>query len=93
MAIYHFHIDNGEFRPDPHGVDLPDLTAARREAVRAAGEIINESNKSFWEHMTPWIMHVTDREDRLLFSLQFGAKVPSGPARYVPLANEQGAPK
>ena len=88
MPIYHFHVDNGEFTPDSHGIELPNLTAARREAVRAAGEIINESNRSFWEHMTPWIMNVTDSEDRLLFTLQFGAKVPSGSARYIPSTKE-----
>jgi hypothetical protein len=83
MPIYHFHVDNGEFNPDRDGIDLPDLDAARMEAVRAAGEIINESNRSFWEHMTPWMMNVTDDENRLLFTLQFSAKVPSGEAYYV----------
>ncbi|TPI72568.1 hypothetical protein [Mesorhizobium sp. B2-8-9] len=60
MTIYYFHVDNGTFIPDEEGVDLPDLDAARREAVRAAGEMINESKEFFWEHMTPWIMNVTD---------------------------------
>ncbi|MEZ2330661.1 hypothetical protein AB6802_13145 [Mesorhizobium sp. RCC_202] len=92
MPNYYFHVDNGEFSPDTDGVDLPDLNAAYREAVRAAGEIINESNRSFWEHMMPWMMNVTDDENRLLFTLQFSAKVPSGEARYIPRERETKNP-
>ncbi|TPI57674.1 MULTISPECIES: hypothetical protein [unclassified Mesorhizobium] len=84
MTTYYFHVDNGEFIPDGDGVDLPDLDAARQEAVRAAGEMINESKRSFWEGMTPWIMNMTDDENHLLFTLQFAAKVPSGNALYIP---------
>ncbi|WP_167506978.1 MULTISPECIES: hypothetical protein [unclassified Mesorhizobium] len=53
MPIYYCHVDNGTFNSDDEGVDLPDLDAARLEAVRAAGEMINDSKQSFWEHMTP----------------------------------------
>jgi hypothetical protein len=63
-------------RRDQPGSELPDLVAARREAVRAAGEMIDDARKSFWEHMMPWNVHVTDSENRLLFPLQFGAKIP-----------------
>ncbi|TPI74955.1 hypothetical protein [Mesorhizobium sp. B2-8-9] len=84
MPVFYFHVDNGTFIPDNEGVDLPDLDAARQEAVRAAGEMINESKQSFWEHMTPWIMNVTDGQNHLLFTLQFAAKVPSGDALYIP---------
>ncbi|RWD73286.1 hypothetical protein [Mesorhizobium sp.] len=92
MPIFHFHVDNGEFNPDDEGVDLPDLDAARQEAVRAAGEMINDSKQSFWEHMTPWIMNVTDDQNRLLFTLQFAAKVPSGQALYIPREGEAKNP-
>ncbi|TPI13027.1 hypothetical protein FJW06_15330 [Mesorhizobium sp. B4-1-3] len=88
MTRYFFHVDNGTFIPDEDGVDLPDLDAARMEAVRAAGEMINDAKQSFWDHMTPWIMNVTDDQDRLLFTLQFAAKVPSGEARYIPGSSE-----
>ena len=84
MPRYFFHIDNGAFAPDQVGVELQDLTAARIEAVRAAGEMINTASESFWEHQTPWDMHVTDEGGQLLFTLQFGAKVPSGKALFVP---------
>ena len=51
MPRYFFHVDNGEFIPDETGTDLPDLQAARREAVRAAGEMIDEAQESFWDHL------------------------------------------
>ena len=84
MPRYFFHVDNGEFIPDPSGTELPDIQAARVEAVQAAGEMINEKGQSFWEHMTPWVMNVTDSNKRLLFTLEFVAKVPSGEAFYAP---------
>ncbi|RLP26346.1 hypothetical protein [Mesorhizobium sp. YM1C-6-2] len=84
MPRYFFHVDNGEFIPDETGADLPDLQAARREAVRAAGEMIDEAQESFWDHLSLWNMHVTDSDHRLLFTLTFGAKIPSGDARYIP---------
>lgn len=83
--------DNGEFIPDANGVELPDLAAAQVEAVRAAGEMINDTKQSFWTHKTPWIMHVTDDRNRLLFSLQFAAKVPSGDALYIPKTEDSSA--
>lgn len=58
----------------------------------AAGEMINDSKQSFWEHMTPWIMNVTDDQNRLLFTLQFAAKVPSGQALYIPREGEAKNP-
>ena len=66
------------------GTELENLQADRLEAVRAAGEMIDDASQSFWEHPTPWNMHVTDDQHHLLFTLQFSAKVPSGDARYIP---------
>lgn len=71
-------VDNGTFSLDPDGIELDDTDAARVEAVRAAAEMINQARESFWEHGTPWNMHVTDGERRLLFTLQFAANVSSG---------------
>ena len=84
MPRYFFHVDNGVFTPDRSGTELTDHEAAQVEAIRAAGEMIDETKESFWEHMTPWNMHVTDSDHRLLFTLQFAAKIPSGHVLYVP---------
>lgn len=84
MPRYFFHVDNGKFVPDATGTELPGLHAARVEAVRASGEMINDVSSEFWEEMSPWNMHVTDDAKRLLFTLQFYAKVPSGEVLFVP---------
>ena len=47
MPRYFLHV--GELDTDPEGTELPDLEAARREAVLAAREMLAE-----------WIMHGTD---------------------------------
>lgn len=84
MPLYFFHVDNGTFAPDLTGSELLDLQAARVEAVRAAGDMINNTRDTFWNHKEPWSMHVTDDASRLLFTLQFNAKVASGEVFLTP---------
>jgi len=36
MTCYFFHIQDGDTMLDAEGVELPDLNAAREEAIRAA---------------------------------------------------------
>jgi len=45
---YYFHTEDGRATPDRDGVDLPDLAAARQEAIRALGEILKEGSEAFW---------------------------------------------
>jgi hypothetical protein len=46
MARFYFHVREGEeLIPDDEGVDLPDVSAARQEAVLAAREILAEAIK------------------------------------------------
>jgi hypothetical protein len=41
MGRFYFHVRAGdELTPDEEGVDLPDFSAARREAVEAARELL-----------------------------------------------------
>jgi hypothetical protein len=91
MPVYFFHIDNGEFIPDETGTELPDLHAAQLEAVRSAGQMIEEAQETFWQQLTPFNMHVTDENEVLLFTLSFGAKVPSGKARFSPVPFNQSS--
>lgn len=91
MPRYFFHIDDGVSIPDPIGTELPDLTAARFEAVRASGAILEDLDGDFWKSGSPWVMAVTDESGHLLFSLHFSAAIPSGPVMYVPEQSSQGA--
>lgn len=84
MPVYFFHVDNGSLSPDQDGTELPDVEAARAEAVALAGALLRELDGEFWAHGRRWTMHVTDDQGRLLFSLHFGAEIPSGDIRYLP---------
>ena len=87
MPRYFFHIDDGVSFPDPAGIELPGLTAARAEAVKASGTILADFDGDFWKSGSPWVMSVTDATGRLLFSLHFSAEIPSGRVMYLPQAD------
>ncbi|WP_276118312.1 DUF6894 family protein [Pararhizobium qamdonense] len=43
MALYYFHLRNGDdYEEDTTGVELPDVDSARTEAIVAAREILSE---------------------------------------------------
>jgi len=47
MGRFYFHLRAGDqIVPDDEGVDLPDLSAAQREAILAARELLAEAIKS-----------------------------------------------
>ena len=47
MARFYFHVRTGDdLTEDPDGVELPDLAAAREEALRSAKDILAESIRS-----------------------------------------------
>jgi hypothetical protein len=49
MPRYYFHIEDDRIEIDQIGVELPDLKAAREEAVSAAGQILrNGAEKVLW---------------------------------------------
>ncbi len=87
MPRYFFHIDDGVSIPDPTGVELPDLSAARAEAVKASGTILADLDGDFWKIGSPWVMSVTGETGQLLFSLHFSAEIPSGFVTYQPQQN------
>ena len=60
MPLYYFHISNGETILDDHGTDLPDLAAARMEALRASRELAFTGHPHFWVGER-WRIWVTDK--------------------------------
>jgi hypothetical protein len=69
---FHFHVQDGECLPDDVGMELPDLTAARREAVRYAAEVLKGDAERFW-NLLEWELRVTDGEGMTLFMLHVTA--------------------
>ncbi len=70
MPRFYFHVHDGRDVPDPYGVELPDQEAARREAIRAAGEMLRD-----WSGKLPigseWRMNVTDGAGHPVLTLRF----------------------
>ena len=71
MPKYLFHLPS-QTVPEPEGIDLPDLEAARRVAVRTACAMIGQNVDEFWDRRD-WQMTVSDEHGLQLFSLTFFA--------------------
>ncbi len=68
MPRYFFQITEGEFLPDPDGVELADLSAARRMAVDIAAERLRGSGEEFW-HARHWGVEIHDESGAVLSAL------------------------
>lgn len=70
MPLFYFHVHDGVSRPDRDGTELSDWHAARLEAIRLAGAILQDEA----QHVAlgeDWHMEVTDRSGLVLFRLDF----------------------
>lgn len=77
MPRFFFHVDDGEPFVDRQGTELPDMAAAREEAVRFAAALLRDQAERFWD-MTEWRVRVTDDADLTLFDLTFfGTQAPA----------------
>jgi hypothetical protein len=65
---YFFHISDSVIYPDEEGSDLPDIAAARIEAVSVAGTMLRDHAGNFWE-TGEWRVVVTDEARVVLFSI------------------------
>jgi hypothetical protein len=71
MPLYFFdEIAADQVIEDDEGVELPDLDAARREAIKSAREQIAESAKAGFD-VLDWKFRVLDRDRRIVFTLPF----------------------
>ena len=71
MPLFYLHIrDAEELVEDTEGIDLPDLDAARSEAVRGARDIIASAVRA-GGLLDGQRIEITDAEGRLLASVPF----------------------
>ncbi len=70
MPRYYFHVHDGFTRMDAEGSELPNLQAARAEALKRAGAIIADAGAraDFGEE---WRLEVTDHTGLMLFRMDF----------------------
>lgn len=74
MPRYYFHIEDGRKIMDKEGTVLPDVKAARVEAI-ATGGTMPRHTASYWDG-TEWRMNVTDDGGATVFTLRFSAEIP-----------------
>ncbi len=71
MPKFTFNIlDHKAYLPDPQGTDLPDVVAARRQAVQSAREILVDG-AARGDDRTGWTVVVMDEADRTVLTLPF----------------------
>ena len=68
MPRYFFNTANGSPDRDIQGFVLPDRAAARFEATRYAGALINDEPEKLWENRD-FRVEVTDDTGHLLFTV------------------------
>jgi hypothetical protein len=77
LPRYHFHVEDGRSYPDPDGTELASAEAARHEAVRLAGRLLEDHAREFWDTGRWWVK-VTDDAGRVLFRLELSAHDETG---------------
>jgi hypothetical protein len=76
MPRYYFHVEDHHTTFDEEGVELRDIEAARREALKAAGDMLrNGAGTSVWDgkHFRIWVTDQPSGGGRTLFTLRFSA--------------------
>ena len=68
MPHFYFHTADGGRDRDRRGMDLADQGAARREAIRFAGAVINDEPDVLWDGRD-FRVEVTDEAGDLLFTI------------------------
>lgn len=68
MPRYFFHDVEGRRQRDMEGSYLPNIEAARIEAIAYAGQVLKDRPDKVWAG-GQWRVEVADEEGRLLFTL------------------------
>ena len=76
MGRFHFHFRAGdELMLDDEGIDLPDFSAAQREAALSARELLAEAIRS-GNQKIPDALVIADDDGRTLDTVQLAAILP-----------------
>jgi hypothetical protein len=74
MSRFYFHVRDGAYIRDEVGTELPDIDAARNQAIASSAEVICELGRKF-RLSECWQMTVADENGRELLELSFTAKI------------------
>jgi hypothetical protein len=73
MPRYFFHVVNGEFIPDPDGVECANEDQVKAEAVRITGAMIEDQGIDLWKTQR-FDMFVCDDKNHTQFKLSFAVE-------------------
>ena len=72
MPRYFFHVLNNKAIIDTEGMELSDIHAVRKMAIRIAGQILHSEGEQFWNDGN-WRMSVANESGDICFTLDFRA--------------------
>ena len=76
LPYFYLHVRAGDqLTPDDEGIDLPDFSAARREAIEAARELLAEAIKEGRAEV-PEAFVIADEEGREIDTVPLAAVLP-----------------
>jgi hypothetical protein len=76
IGRFYFHLQDGDrVLQDPEGTDLPDVEAARQEAILAARELLIDAIKAGMKKV-PKALLIADEEGRTLDVLPLASVLP-----------------
>ena len=78
MPRFYFHVRDGADIRDEAGTELPDIDAARNQAIASSAQMIGDLGRKF-RLSEFWQMTVTDENGRELFELTFAGKIKALP--------------
>ena len=70
MHRYYFTVVDGLDVADAEGTELPDVAAVRREAIRYAGELLQDRSGEYLWAAQEWRMLVTDESGATILTLR-----------------------
>lgn len=80
MPHFYFNVHDGHDIPDEDGQELPNVDAAKVQAVIVAADMLRDHAHAFWRD-GEWRLDVTDEAGTVLFSLtMIGADAPPAEA-------------
>ena len=73
MSKFFFHVINGEFIPDTHGIECANPDEVKDNAVRIAGEMLHDQELDLWR-TGHFDMFVSDEQNKTHLRLSFVAQ-------------------
>jgi hypothetical protein len=73
MARFFFHVINGDFYPDTHGIECTKPEDVKQNAVRIAGEMLRDQGLALWR-TRHYDMFVCDEANKTHLKLSFVAE-------------------